>query len=743
MKLLIVSNRLPVTVVMREGKVELREAVGGLATAIKSFLGAVDGGRGFGFSEVLWVGWSGVKAEAETKEVRSRLGDRGLVPVPLSGEEVNLFYEGFCNATLWPLFHGFTVYTIFERRFWDAYVRVNQKFAEVVASLAEAGDFVWVHDYHLMLVPAMLRDAAPDLAMGFFLHIPFPPAEVFQLLPPPWRTAVLDGVLGADLVGFHIHEYVNNFLRSVTKFLGYRVEGGVVHVGRRKVRVGSFPISVNFEFFHTAAERPEVKAQIEELRQRLRGQKVVFSIDRLDYTKGVLNRLHAWERFLKEHQEWRRRAVFILVVVPSRTGVSQYDAMKREIDREVGRIDGELGEVDWVPVVYISRFIPTETLLALYNVADVALITPLKDGMNLVAKEYVASRKECRGVLILSETAGAAHELLEALVVNPNDESGVAEAIHRALTMDPEEQCRRISAMQNRLRQNDVVKWGVDFIQALATAYGENKTSTFSETSRRLDGEVLKEIINYAGKARKRLFILDYDGTLVPHYPYAYQAVPDPELKLLLDELASIPNTYVAVVSGRNREFLESWLGDLPIYIAAEHGAYIKDLDGNWTQLFPFDTEWKNTVRRVMEEYVAMVPGSYVEEKTSAIAWHYRNADPETGEVKANDLVETLRGLLEGSRAALIRGKKVVEVRPAGVNKGAAAKLLVERLTPDFVLIAGDDDTDEDMFKAVPDSFTIRVGRGDTAARYVVATCKALREVLKALARSLKVPGAF
>ena len=743
MKLLIVSNRLPVTVVTREGEVQLREAVGGLATAIKSFLGAVEGGRGLGFSEVLWVGWSGVKAEAETEEVRSKLSEGGLVPVSLSGEEVNLFYEGFCNATLWPLFHGFTVYTIFEKRFWEAYVRVNQKFAEAVASLAEPGDFVWVHDYHLMLMPAMLRDAVPDAAIGFFLHIPFPPAEVFQLLPPPWRNAVLDGVLGADLVGFHIHEYVNNFLRAVAKFLGYRVEGGVVHVGRRKARVGSFPISINFEFFHTAAGRPQVKAQIDELRQRLRGLKVVFSIDRLDYTKGVLNRLHAWERLLREHQEWRRRAVFILVVVPSRTGVSQYDAMKREIDREVGRINGELGEVDWVPVVYISRFIPTETLLALYNVADVALITPLKDGMNLVAKEYVASRGDCRGVLILSETAGAAHELLEALVVNPNDESGVAEAMHRALTMDPEEQCRRVRAMQNRLRQNDVVKWGVDFIQAMAAAYGENRASTFSETARRLDGEVLKEIISHAGKARKRLLILDYDGTLVPHYPYAYQAVPDPGLKQLLGELASLPNTYVAVVSGRGREFLESWLGDLPIYIAAEHGAYIKDLDGNWAQLFPFDTEWKNTVRKVMEEYVALVPGSYVEEKTSAIVWHYRNADPEIGEVKANDLVEALRGLLEGSKASLIRGKKVVEVRPAGVNKGAAAKLLVERLAPDFVLIAGDDDTDEDMFKAAPDSFTIKVGRGDTAAKYAVASYKALREVLKALARSLKVPGAF
>ena len=738
MKLVIVSNRLPVAVAVRDGKIELREAVGGLATAIKSFLRATDGGRSLGFSEVLWVGWSGVKAEAETEEVRSKLRESNLVPVPLGGEEVNLFYEGFCNSTLWPLFHSFTVYTAFNRRFWETYVKVNQRFADVVTSLAEPGDFVWVHDYHLMLMPAMLRDEAPDLSIGFFLHIPFPPAEIFQLLPPSWRNSILDGVLGSDLVGFHIPEYVNNFLRSVTKFLGYKVEGGVVYAGRRKVRIGSFPISVEFDFFHSSAERAEVRAQIEELRERLRGLKVVFSIDRLDYTKGVLNRLYAWERFLREHPEWRRRAVFILVVVPSRIGVPQYEGMKREIEREVGRINGELGEVDWVPVVYISRFIPTETLLALYNVADVALITPLKDGMNLVSKEYVASRRDCHGVLILSETAGAAHELLEALIINPNDEGGVVEAIHRALTMGPEEQCRRLEAMQKRLRQHDVVKWAVDFIQTLTVAYADNKALTSVEPTRRLDGDVLKEMADRFINSHKRLLLLDYDGTLVPHYPYAYQAVPDAGLIQLLKELANHANTHVAVVSGRSRDFLESWLGELPIYLVAEHGAYLRDPEGNWAPLFPFDTEWKDAIRKIMEEFVTLTPGSYIEEKTSSIAWHYRNVEPEVGEAAANRLVEALSGILDGSKAALLRGKKVVEVRPAGVNKGAAAKLLVEKLAPDFVLIAGDDETDETMFRALPDAVTIKVGRGETAARYTVASYKVLREVLKTLAKRLK-----
>ena len=738
MKLVIVSNRLPVSVVQRDGGYEIREAVGGLATAMCSFLRAVEGGKALGLSEVVWVGWSGVRAEAETEEVRGRLREMGLVTVPLAGEEVNLFYEGFCNSTLWPLFHGFIAYTVFEGRFWDAYVRVNQKYAEAVLPLVEPGDIVWVHDYHLMLLPAIIRDAAPDAAVGFFLHIPFPPAEVFQLMPPPWRSAILDGVLGADLVGFHVHEYVNNFLRSVAKFLGYRAEAGAVYAGRRKVRVGAFPISIDFDFFYNSSLREDVAAMIKELRLRLRGLKIVFSIDRLDYTKGNLNRLRAWERFLKENPEWRGKATFIMVVTPSRTGVPQYEAMKREIEREVGRINGELGEVDWTPVVYIYRFIPTPTLLALYNVADVALITPLRDGMNLVAKEYVASRRNCTGVLILSETAGAAHELFQALIVNPNDEGGVAAAIKRALTMSEEEQCRRIEAMQERIRQHDVVRWAVDFIHALAEAHLETLEAA-QPAAAPVDGKTAESIAAAFSAAARRLLLLDYDGTLGPHYPYAYQAVPDAELLALLRELAALPGTYVAVVSGRGKEFLEAWLGNLPIYIVAEHGAFIRDRDGNWAQIFPFDTEWKTAVRRVMEEFAELAPGSYVEEKQSSIAWHYRNVEPEVGEATAARLVEALAGLLAGTTAAVLKGNKVVEVRPAGVNKGAAARLLVEKLNPDFVLAAGDDATDEDMFKALPPTaYTVKVGRGETAAKYYVSSYKRLRELLTRLSKSLR-----
>ncbi|MEM1598645.1 MAG: bifunctional alpha,alpha-trehalose-phosphate synthase (UDP-forming)/trehalose-phosphatase [Pyrobaculum sp.] len=734
MRLIVVSNRLPVVLTKGEGGLEIREAVGGLATAMKTFIKATDGGRALGFREVLWVGWSGVRAEDETQEVRDRLREMGLSTVPITGEEVGLFYEGFCNSTLWPLLHGFTAYTVFERRFWEAYVRVNQKYAEAVASLVEPGDFVWVHDYHLMLLPAMLREAH-DVGIGFFLHIPFPPAEVYQLIPPPWRTSLLDGVLGADLVGFHTHEYVSNFIRSVSKFLGHKVEGGFVHLGRRRARVGAFPISIDFDFFHNSITNPEVAKEVEELRQRLKGLKIVFSIDRLDYTKGNLNRLRAWERFLKENPEWRGRAVFIMVVVPSRTGVPQYEAMKKEIEREVGRINGELGEVDWVPVVYISRFIPTTTLLALYNVADAALITPLRDGMNLVAKEYVASRRDCRGVLILSETAGAAQELLQALIVNPNDESGVANAIKKALMMSEEEQCRRIKAMQERIRQHDVVKWAVDFIHTLFTAKTEEAEAKPANLLTPADIETIVESFRLA---KRRLLLLDYDGTLIPHYPYAYQAVPDAELVRLLARLASLPKTHVAVVSGRSRDFLEAWLEELPIYIAAEHGAYIRDSSRKWTQLFPFDTKWKDEARKILEEFVELAPGSYVEEKESSIAWHYRNVEPELGEAVAVRLVESLSVALSGFSASIIRGNKVVEIRPAGVNKGAAAKTLLEQIKPDFILAAGDDITDEDMFKALPSTaYTIKVGRGESAAKFTVGSYRQVRQLIERLVKSL------
>ncbi|MBP1448648.1 MAG: bifunctional alpha,alpha-trehalose-phosphate synthase (UDP-forming)/trehalose-phosphatase, partial [Thermoproteus sp.] len=553
--------------------------------------------------------------------------------------------------------------------------------------------------------------------------------EILQLMPPPWRAEILEGLLSADLVGFHTYDYVNNFVRSAVKFLGYKAEADHVVLNARRVRVGAFPIGIDFNFFHKSGEREDVRAEAERLRALLSSAKIIFSIDRLDYTKGILNRVKAFEEFLKAHPEWRRRVAFILVVVPSRTGVPQYEAMKREIDREVGRINGEFSEVDWVPIVYIYRFIPTPVLLAMYNVADVALITPIRDGMNLVSKEYVASRADCRGVLILSEMAGAARELTEALVVNPNDVHGTAEAIAKALTMAEEEQCRRIKAMQERLREYDVVRWGVEYITALIESFRARRELEEALKSAPLDPEAVAEAV---GKAQRALLLLDYDGTLVPLRPYGYQAIPDGALLELLKALAA--KFEVAVVSGRPRDFLETWFGELPIHLIAEHGAWIRLRGSEWINPIPFDASWKPRVRRIFEEGVRKAPGSYVEEKDSSVAWHYRNVEEEVAEKVVKELLDELTALSAGE-FNIYRGKKVIDVRPTGANKGVAAKLLVDRIKPDVVLAVGDDETDEDMFKALPaDALTVRVGLAETYARYFVTSYKDVRKLLALLA---------
>lgn len=731
--MIIVSNRLPVTVSLKDGEVVVKESVGGLATAMKTFLAATEGGKALGFESVVWVGWSGLADEPP--EVAERLREQGLEPVPLTKKDVELYYEGFSNSTLWPLFHGFTTHTVYRDEFWDAYVSVNKKFAEVVASRAGPEDYVWVHDYHLMLLPLFLRGAVPDVGIGFFLHIPFPPPEILQLLPASWRNEILDALLASDLIGFHTSDYMSNFVRSAVKFVGASAEIDVVKSRHGQAKVGVFPIGIDFDRFYNSSLDPEVAKEMEEVKRLLKGLKVVFSIDRLDYTKGVINRVYAWEKFLKSRPEWRRRASFVLVVVPSRTGIQQYDAMKRQIDMEVGRINGELGELDWVPIIYLYRFLSTPTLLAMYNVADVALITPLKDGMNLVSKEYVASRRDCRGVLILSETAGAARELTEAIIVNPNDIDGMAKAIERALTMPEEEQCSRLREMQRKLRAQDVVKWGLDFVQSLIGARIERADREAKlSTSTPLEGQALEQMVESFKAAKSRALFLDYDGTLMPLYPYAYQAVPDEELLRLLEALARKPGVHVVVVTGRPRDFMDTWLRDLPIYIVAEHGLWIKRPDGVWTAVIAVDPSWKPKVRRIMEEFVERVPGSYIEEKEASIAWHYRNADPNAGEAAAAELVDNLSALLTGSGLTVLRGKKVIEVKPAGVNKGIAVSRLLEELRPDFVLAAGDDETDEYMFASLPpDAYTIKVGRGRSLARYYLANYKEVRGVLRRL----------
>jgi trehalose 6-phosphate synthase/phosphatase len=378
------------------------------------------------------------------------------------------FYHGFCNKTLWPLFHYRPSLARYERDWWEEYKRVNEIFAERLVEQLRSDDVVWIHDYQLMLLPAMIRRRYPHIAIGFFLHIPFPSFEMFRMLPDEWRKELLEGLLGADVLGFHTEDYTTHFLDSVLKTTGYQSHGRTVRLSDRTVKVGTFPMGIDFDRFAEAAASPETSARAASMRSRCDGQKIIFSVDRLDYTKGLINRLRGYDLFLKQHPEWHGKVTFVLSVAPSRIAVESYQQMKEELEQMVGRITGTYSNVHWTPLIYQYSNLDFDELVARYRMCDVALITPLRDGMNLVAKEFIASRPDQTGVLILSEMAGAAREMREALIINPFQIEDFACALETALTMPIDEQLRRNQLLQEHLRQQNVVRWAEDFIRALS-----------------------------------------------------------------------------------------------------------------------------------------------------------------------------------------------------------------------------------------------------------------------------------
>jgi trehalose 6-phosphate synthase/phosphatase len=425
------------------------------------------------------VGWPGsVIAPEQEPLVRRMALEHRAYPVFLSNEEVHDFYHGFCNATLWPLFHYFPSYVDYDPRHWDTYQQVNQRFSEAVLALWQPGDTLWIHDYQLLLLPGLLRESAPNAAIGLFLHIPFPSHELFRLLPSPWQRMLLNGILGADLVGFQTFDYTQHFLQCVFRTLGHDHHLGQIIVGARTRRAETFPIGIDFDRFMLAARSEAVQRRRAEIEQGIGKRKAIFSIDRLDYTKGILNRLRAYEEFLAGSPEWHNKVVFILAVVPSRAEVPQYRRMKQALDERVGRINGRFETTEWVTILYQYRPLDFETLVALYQLSPIALITPLRDGMNLVAKEYLASKPDGTGVLILSEMAGAARELGEALLVNPNHSSEIVSALRQALEMSEFEQLRRNRPMQERLRSYDARRWADHFLSALDSVHTEQHVTT-------------------------------------------------------------------------------------------------------------------------------------------------------------------------------------------------------------------------------------------------------------------------
>lgn len=716
-RLIIISNRLPFSLDKDGDKVSLRQSSGGLVSAIKSYFENTTAQRG-DLTEKMWMGVADFPQEDWDQVVAAHADnqDFGILPVFVDKELYDKYYNGFSNSVLWPLFHYFSSLAEYDNQYFEAYVQVNQLFAERIAPILEPGDQVWIHDYQLLILPHLLRAKKPDATIGFFLHIPFPSYEIFRLLPTEWKKTLLHGVMGADLIGFHTYDYVQHFLQSVKMLLGVENHFHNLQYLDRLIRIDLFPIGIDYNKFHTAGNDPDVEDLRRKIRSNLEDKKIIFSVDRLDYTKGLMNRLNGFEYFLERYPEWREKMVFILNIVPSRDSIPAYNDRKKQIEEKVGTINGRFSSISWQPVIYRYNHLPFKEMIALYQAADVALITPLRDGMNLVAKEYVASSTG-RGVLILSELAGAASELSEAILVNPTDVADVSSSITRALAMPIYEQRNRMSLMQRRLQEYDVFKWVNDFMDQLAQVKQEQK----KQAVKLLDDKAIAGIRRHYLRAKNRCLLLDYDGTLVPFTRIPSEATPDNAVKELLLRLSADTRNHVVVISGRDIPSLDRWLGTLPITLVAEHGASFKKRNSSWQQMVSVSDLWKEEIRRIMQLFVLRCAGSFIEEKTNTIAWHYRNTQGGLGFSRSRELLNTLSQLIQNTTLQVIDGNKVVEVRIAGFDKGATALRIVGEMDPDFVLCMGDDTTDEDMFKALDgEAYTIKVNTGATAAQYTI-----------------------
>ena len=676
-KIHIVSNRLPVSISQNDDDFELVPSVGGLATGMRSIYKEY-GGK--------WIGWPGIAAdeitESETHKIDEKLVDESCLAVHLTKEEINLYYEGFSNNVIWPLFHYFAQFIEYNSEYWDAYQKVNQKFADKTLEVLNDGDTIWVHDYQLLLVPEMIKSKKPGVTVGFFLHIPFPSYEVFRILP--WRKELIKGMMGADLIGFHTYDYERHFFSSVRRLFGYEVSFNQIHVENRIIMGDALPMGIDYGKFmemskalmqKTLQQKSELHRELEKYFLVSPNRKLILSIDRLDYTKGIPNRLRAFEHFLERYPEFRNQVTLIMLVVPSRGEVDQYKLLRSEVDELVGRINGRFGGVNYTPIWYFYRSLPFESLIELYSNSDVALITPVRDGMNLVAKEYIASRVNKTGVIVLSEMAGAAKEMGEAIIINPNNEPEIAEAIHQALVMPVEEQRERMELLQQRISRYNVFKWAGEFVKAMRKI----ETIQHKFLAKRITASVTQDLVAQFKQAERRAIFLDYDGTLVGFKNDPQAAKPDEELHRLLTKLEDDPRNVVTIISGRDRETLVKWLGEHKVNLIVEHGVWLRNLGEDWQMLDNINSHWKPDIRPLLESFVDRTPGTFIEEKNYSLVWHYRRAEPEQGDLRANELKEELLTLTANHNLEIMEGNKVIEVKAGGVNKGLAAYAFSKR----------------------------------------------------------------
>ncbi len=705
-KLYIIANRLPVKVSRQpDGTLDFQRSEGGLATGLSSLETHAD---------LHWVGWPGVHTDDpdEKAHITAELAAFDYHPVFLTQEQINHYYEGYSNSVIWPLFHYFYTYIDYEATYWEGYKAVNQLFADVVGGYLQEGDVAWVHDYQLMLLPGLIRSLKAGVSIGYFHHIPFPSYELFRVLPE--REEMLDGLLGADLIGFHTHDYMRHFISAVERVKGLQFKLDEVLYGNRMVHVDNFPMGINYELYNNAILNPDVQERASILRTNFKSHKIVLSVDRLDYSKGILNRLKGFNLFLERNPDYKGQVSLVMIVVPSRDHVLRYAKLKKVIDETIGAINGRFSTLDWTPVYYFYHSLSFEELVALYHIADVALVSPLRDGMNLVAKEYVAAKRDRPGVLILSEMAGAAAELSDAVIINPNDVEQINESLVKALEMPENEQRKALERMQRLVSRYTVKRWAEGFLSELQTIRQLNQRNR----RKKLAGNVVQRVKEAYGRAERRLLILDYDGTLSPFRARPEDAFPSRDILDVLQRLSADPRNKVVISSGRDHSTLEEWLGHLPLDMAAEHGVFFKE--GNvWHRNLLTQEAWDAEILGILQTFVDKTPGSKMEMKETALVWHFRKVDAWLASLREQQLINALIGPCTRHNMQIMRGNKIVEVKSSAYTKGSEAKRLLKTGRYDFILAMGDDTTDEDTFRALPRSaFTIKIGSVSEQARY-------------------------
>ncbi|XP_058779486.1 alpha,alpha-trehalose-phosphate synthase [UDP-forming] 1 [Vicia villosa] len=720
-RLLVVANRLPVSAVRKgEDSWSLEISAGGLVSAL---LGVKE-------FEARWIGWAGVNVPDAVgqKTLTEALAEKRCIPVFLTEEIVHQYYNGYCNNILWPLFHylglpqedRLATTRGFQSQF-ESYQVANQMFADVVNEVYEEGDIVWCHDYHLMFLPQCLKKFNNKMKVGWFLHTPFPSSEIHRTLPS--RTELLRAVLAADLVGFHTYDYARHFVSACTRILGLEATPEGVEDQGKMTRVAAFPIGIDSDRFIRALGSSDVQGPIKDLQERFKGRKVMLGVDRLDMIKGIPQKLLAFEKFLEENADWRDKVVLLQIAVPTRTDVPEYQKLTSQVHEIVGRINGRFGSLTAVPIHHLDRTLDFYGLCALYAVTDVALVTSLRDGMNLVSYEFVACQEKKKGVLILSEFAGAAQSLgAGALLVNPWNITKVAEAISKALNMPSAEREKRHRHNFHHVTTHTAQQWAETFVNDLNDTVVEAQLRTKQIPPRLPADEAIEQYMT----STNRLLILGFNGTLTEPVEKKGDQLKEmelsvhPELKLPLTKLCSDPNTTVVVLSGSDRTILDENFKEYDTWLAAENGMFLNSSNGEWMTTMPeqLNMEWVDSVKQIFEYFTERTPRSHFEEREASLVWNYRHADVEFGKLQARDLLQHLcTGPISNASVEVVQGSRSVEVRAAGVTKGAAVDRILGEIvhcksmtTPiDYVLCIGHflakDEDIYDFFEPEPSCF--------------------------------------